>query len=293
MRFVPGPRRRRVYEHAHTPSGRGARGNREVPPCAAPRLCRGAAEKTGGCMTAQLADVRIAYDVRGDGPPVLFVQGLGYGRGGWGPSPERLADAFTVVTFDNRGFGDSDKPPGPYTTAQLAADALGVLDAAGLERAHVVGASLGRMIAQELVLAAPERVERLVLCCTTPGGADAAPMPSRTVALMLEAPRLDPREAQRRFVHDALARLGEIASPTLVLHGRADNVVDPRNAELLAARIPGATLEWFDGAGHLFPWEEPDRFARVLREFLSGVGSTEPRKRAQAAALPPLEREGA
>ncbi len=282
--------------------------------------------------SAQLADVRIAYDVRGDGPPVLFVQGLGYGRGGWGPSPERLADAFTVVTFDNRGFGDSDKPPGPYTTAQLAADALGVLDAAGLERAHVVGASLGGMIAQELVLAAPERVERLVLCCTTPGGADAAPMPSRTVALMLEAPRLDPREAQRRFVvnalapeapgalvdeicayraahppdpagwqslaaagaaHDALSRLGEIAAPTLVLHGTSDNVVDPRNAELLAARIPGATLEWFDGAGHLFPWEEPDRFARVLREFLSGVGSTEPRKRAQAAALPPLEREGA
>src|SRR5713226_4147533 len=181
MRFVPGPRRRRVYEHAHTPSGRVARGNREVPPCAAPRLCRGAAEKTGGCMTAQLADVRIAYDVRGEGAPALFVQGLGYGRGGWGPAPERLADAFTVVTLDNRGFGDSDKPPGPYTTAQLAADALGVLDAVGL------------------VLAAPERVGRLVLCCTTPGGADAAPMPSQTVGLMLEAPQLEPSEAQRRF----------------------------------------------------------------------------------------------
>src|SRR5207249_5457677 len=97
---------------------------------------------TGGCMsTAQLADVRIAYDVRGDGPPVLFVQGLGYGRGGWGPGPERLADAFTVVTFDNCGFGDSAKPPGTHTAAQLAADAMGVLDAVGLERAHVIGAS--------------------------------------------------------------------------------------------------------------------------------------------------------
>jgi 3-oxoadipate enol-lactonase len=257
---------------------------------------------------AQVAGVRIAYDVRGDGPPVLFVQGHGYGRGGWGPAPERLAESFTVVTFDNRGFGDSDKPPGPYTTAQLAADALGVLDTAGLERAHVVGASLGGMIAQELALAAPERVERLVLCCTTPGGAGAAPMPSRTVALMLEAPSLDPSEAQRRFVlnalapaapgalvdeicayraahppdpagwqalaaagaaHDALSRLGEIARPTLVLHGTADNVVDPHNAELLAAGIPGATLEWFQGAGHLFAWEQSDRFARVVKGFLT------------------------
>ncbi len=259
-------------------------------------------------MTTTLNEgVQIAYDVRGDGPPVLFVQGLGYGRGGWGPAPERLARAFTVVTFDNRGFGDSDKPPGAYTTAELAADALAVLDAVGIGRAHVVGASLGGMTAQELALAAPERVEKLVLCCTTPGGADAAPMPEGTVALMLLAPTLDPEDAQRRFVvnalapdapealvdeicayrranppdpvgwqalagagaaHDAFARLGEIGAPTLVLHGTADNVVAPQNAELLASRIPNARLEWFEGAGHLFPWERPDRFASVLEEFL-------------------------
>ena len=257
--------------------------------------------------TALVSDLRIAYDVRGSGPPLLFVQGLGYGRGGWGPAPDHLAEAFTVVTFDNRGFGDSDKPPGPYTTRQLAGDTLGVLDAVGIERAHVVGASLGGMTAQELALAAPERVDRLVLCCTTPGGADAFPMPAQTLALMHAAGSLDPVEAQRRFVvnalapnaaeelvdeicayrvehppdpagwqalaaagaaHDALARIGETAAPALVMHGTADNVVDPRNAELLAEGIPNARLEWFDGSGHLFFWEQPERFAALVQEFL-------------------------
>jgi pimeloyl-ACP methyl ester carboxylesterase len=245
--------------------------------------------------------VNIASDVRGDGPPVLFVQGLGYGRGGWGPAPELLADSFSVITFDNRGFGDSDKPPGPYTTAQLAADAVAVLDAAGIERAHVLGASLGGMTAQELALAAPERVDKLVLCCTTPGGAESAPMPAVTIALMQngatieqfvanalapDAPQSlvaeilayrsehppDPAGwqslAAAGATHDAYDRLGEIAAPTLVLHGTADNVVAPQNAELLASRIPNARLEWFEGAGHLFQWEQPERFVAVVEEFL-------------------------
>src|SRR4051794_37767633 len=93
--------------------------------------------------------VRLVYDVRGSGKPVLLIQGLGYGRSGWGPLPDRLAERHSVVTFDNRGFGDSDKPPGPYTTELLMRDAVAVLEAAGLERADVVGASLGGMVAQE------------------------------------------------------------------------------------------------------------------------------------------------
>jgi 3-oxoadipate enol-lactonase len=245
--------------------------------------------------------VKIQYDVRGDGPPLLFVQGLGYGRGGWGPAPELLSRSYTVITFDNRGFGDSDKPPGAYTTAQLAGDAISVLDAAGIECAHVLGASLGGMTAQELALAAPERVDKLVLCCTTPGGPESAPMPAVTIALMQNGATLEQfvvnalapgapqalvaeilayREAHppdpagwqslagAGATHDAFARLGEIAAPTLVLHGTADNVVAPQNAELLASRIPGARLEWFDGAGHLFQWEQPERFVAVVEEFL-------------------------
>ena len=121
------------------------------------------------------------------------IQGLGYARWGWEPVARAARAHFDVVLFDNRGIGESDVPPGPYTAAELAEDALAVLDEAGVERAHVVGTSLGGMVAQELALARPERVDRLVLACTTPGGARAYPMPERTVRLIAEAPRCRPR----------------------------------------------------------------------------------------------------
>jgi pimeloyl-ACP methyl ester carboxylesterase len=256
------------------------------------------------------AGVRLAYELRGSGEPVLLVHGLGYARWGWEPVAPPLAEDFLVVLFDNRGIGESDVPAGPYAVAELARDACAVLDAAGIERAHVVGTSLGGMVAQELALSHPERVERLVLACTTPGGARAHPMPARTVALMLEAPTLPLERALRRFVENALsprtvserpelveriygfrlaspldpdgwqaqaaagasfdrlARLGEIRAPTLVVTGTDDNVVDPRNSDLLAQRIPDARLERVPDSGHLFFWEQPERFHELVREFL-------------------------
>jgi 3-oxoadipate enol-lactonase len=250
--------------------------------------------------------MRIAWSSTGEGAPVLLIQGLGYARWGWDPVTERLAERYRVLTFDNRGIGESDKPAGPYTAREMAADALQVLDEAGVDAADVVGASLGGMIAQELAVAAPERVRRLVLCCTTAGGADGLPMPAVTVQLFAEAATLAPEVALRRFVENALGsdppaelveeiyrrRLanppdpagwqsqaaagmtfpgvdGRIAAPTLVLHGTEDNVVATGNAEVLAARIPDARVELFEGAGHLFFWEEPDGFVRIVEEFLS------------------------
>ena len=150
--------------------------------------------------------MNIAWESTGEGPPLLLIQGLGYGRWGWDPIVPGLAARHRVVSFDNRGIGESDKPEGPYTAAQMAGDALQVLDEAGIERAHVLGASLGGMIAQELAVAAPERVDRLVLCCTTPGGPNAVPMPEVTLRLFAEAPSLAPEVALRRFVENALGR---------------------------------------------------------------------------------------
>lgn len=251
--------------------------------------------------------VRIAWERRGAGAPIVLIHGLGYARWGWETVADRLAEAFELVLLDNRGIGQSDAPPGPYTVAEMAADVLGVLDEAGLERVHVAGTSLGGMIAQELALTAPARVDRLALVCTTPGGPNAAPMPAPTVALITEAPTLEPLVALRRFVENALApdpdeetverilahrlqtaqppaawaaqaaagasfdawdRLPALTAPTLVLHGTADVVVDPANSRLLAERITGARLEWFDGCGHLLFWEEPDRFVSIVGEFL-------------------------
>lgn len=260
---------------------------------------------------AMSGDVRIAYAVHGGGPPLVLVHGLGYGQWGWEPVLEPLARRHLVVTFDNRGIGESDRPPGPYDAATMAGDAVAVLDAAGLERAHVVGTSLGGMIAQELALGWPERVDRLVLASTTPGGPRAYPLPEHTQKLFARAPALAPEVALRLFVanslapatvtgrpelvdrmvalrladppdpagwraqlaagstFDAFGRLGSIAAPTLVLHGSEDRVVDPRNAQLLAREIPDARLELLDGTGHLFFWEQPDRFVALMQEFLS------------------------
>jgi 3-oxoadipate enol-lactonase len=252
--------------------------------------------------------MKIAWESRGQGEPVLLIHGLGYARWGWEPVVAPLAERFRLLLFDNRGIGESEIPPGPYSARAMAEDAVSVLDEAGVERAHVVGTSLGGMVAQELALGWPERVDRLVLACTTPGGAGAYPLPERTLALLAEAPALPQDVALRRFVENALApgapqelidriavhrlasppdpagwaaqavagasfdafdRLGGIAAPTLVLHGTADAVVDPRNADLLVERIRGARLELFPGTGHLFFWEEPGRFVEIVGEFLS------------------------
>ena len=163
-----------------------------------------------------MSDVHIAWEALGDGPALLLIHGLGYERHGWGPLPALLAEDFRVLLFDNRGIGESDAPPGPYTTALMAGDALGVLDAAGIERAHVVGTSLGGMVAQELVLTAPERVDRLVLACTTPGHST-YPIPQRTLDLVARFPTLAPEEAYRLGVENALADCTVAERPELVV----------------------------------------------------------------------------
>jgi len=245
--------------------------------------------------------MRIAWERRGSGPPLLLIHGLGYGRWGWEPVVAPLARSFDVLLFDNRGIGESDAPPGPYTAAQMASDAVQVLDEAGVERAHVLGTSLGGMVAQELALAHPARVDKLVLACTTPGGARAHPTPEQTMRLLENGATLrdfvenalepDPRAAlvERILEHrlataqppeawmaqaaagagfDAYERAGSIAAPALVLHGEGDVVVDPRNAALLAGLLPHASLELFPGTGHLFFWQQPERFVGLVEDFL-------------------------
>lgn len=245
--------------------------------------------------------MRIAWERRGAGPPLLLVHGLGYARWGWERVARPLARSFELLLYDNRGIGASEAPPGPYTVRELAADAVQVLDEAGVERAHVLGTSLGGMVAQELALAAPERVDKLVLASTTPGGAGARPMPEQTVRLLTGgatlrqlvenalAPDADVELVERILRHreataqpfeawsaqaaagagfDAFDRVGGIVAPTLVLTGTEDAVVDPRNSTLLAERIPDARLQLFDGGGHLFFWEQPDAFVAVVTEFL-------------------------
>ena len=124
-------------------------------------------------------------DTGGVGPPVLLIMGLGMNATGWWRTVPVLAEAgLRVVAFDNRGVGRSERLPGPYTVAEMAADAVSVLDAAGIESAHVYGVSLGGMIAQEVALRHGERVRSLVLGATTAGGAAHVPADAATLAFL-------------------------------------------------------------------------------------------------------------
>lgn len=260
----------------------------------------------------------LAYRRRGAGEPLLLIMGVAGHHGMWGePFLARLAEHFDVVAFDQRGIGDSARADEPFTLSELAQDAVSVLDHLGWAHAHVLGISLGGMVAQHLVLDRPERVRTLVLGCTqadltTTGpavmtlagvaassdqgdvddeaqkseaarqlfGANVSPAfaagPGRlqaftetALSVRVPAPVVQ-LQLQASAAHDTVARLAEVAVPTLVLHGTEDEIILPAGGERLAELIPDARLELLDGHGHLFFWEAPDLAAEaVVRHALA------------------------
>jgi 3-oxoadipate enol-lactonase len=125
--------------------------------------------------TADSDGVWIAWRSHGTGEPVLMIMGFMGSSRAWFRLLPHIAAGHRAIVFDNRGTGDSDRPPGLWTMRDLARDAVAVLDAAGEESAHVIGASMGGMIAQQLALDHPERVRSLTLAATHPGGTGQLP----------------------------------------------------------------------------------------------------------------------
>ena len=143
--------------------------------------------------TARIGELDVYHEVAGEGPPVLFIGGTG---GDLRTKPNvldgPLARAFTVAAFDQRGLGRTTKPDRPATMAEYGDDAAGLVDHLGWTRCHVVGVSFGGMVAQELAVRRPDLVDRLVLCCTSSGGAGGASYPLHELA------DLPPDERRRR-----------------------------------------------------------------------------------------------
>ena len=234
----------------------------------------------------QSAGARIHWDSQGSGTPVLLIMGHLYSGRMWRPLLPALTQQHRAIFFDNRGTGESDTTR-DTTIGQLAADALAVLDAAGAERAHVYGVSLGGAIAAEFAMRYPGRVTSLVLGCTrmktTPGSlapgisqlvyylprglvrtllrsrsayGPAAPADAVDADLKLLAGErftMAGARAQSAAMADYVTTpeaVGRLAMPTLVLHGDEDGAVDVKYGREFAAAIPGSRLVIFPGAGH-------------------------------------------
>src|SRR6202162_4486029 len=119
---------------------------------------------------AENKGARIYWDEQGSGEPLLLIMGLSYPSYMWHRSRPLLVQRYRTIAFDNRGIGQSDVPSGVYSIPSMASDGAAVLDAAGVEAAHVFGLSMGGMIAQEFALQYPKRVRSLILGCTAAGG---------------------------------------------------------------------------------------------------------------------------
>lgn len=262
----------------------------------------------------------IDYDVHGEGPPLVLIGGLGFGRWGWFRQIPALSRHFRTITFDARGERELKDGVG-----DLAADVVALLDHLNLRKAHVLGTSLGGFVAQELALKRPDLVEGLVLVCTSYGRGGPETMSPWALGDMLGLPSLSVERAVRRGLETATSEayraehpeeferivrwrladspslsayyeqmragarfnisreVGSITSPTLVIHGAEDRYVPVANAAALAEAIPGARLRVLDNAGHLVFIE---RFADVNREVVTFLKPRKPRERHESRATP-------
>jgi pimeloyl-ACP methyl ester carboxylesterase len=264
---------------------------------------------------------RIHWDEEGSGAPLLLIMGLGWPSQAWHRTRPILSEKYRTIALDNRGTGRSEAPTGPYSIAQMAADAAAVLNAARVNAAHIFGMSMGGMIAQEFALQYPNKVRSLILGCTAAGGPqavraeeaalevlmtrgqdpdqfakavspfiyDAGTSPERieedTAVRRKWYPSADAYFAQLQAViaWDAYSRIGQISVPTLVIHGEHDRLVPPENARLIAARIPGAKLAMIPGASHIFTTDQPALAHSAILDFL---GAQATRKRVRPAPVP-------
>jgi 3-oxoadipate enol-lactonase len=259
--------------------------------------------------TVRVGDHDLHVERRGDGDPLLLVMGMSGTHLTWGERfLDLLARDFSVIVYDHRGVGRSSRTEPGYSIGHLAGDAAGLLDALELGPVHVLGISMGGMVAQELALAHTDRLRTLVLGCTYAGGPGSALTAPEVFEHLGEAWASGDRERALRTAwevnvsaafagdedayaafrdaalelpvalpvimgqlqaigsHDTSGRLGEIAVPSLVVHGDEDRMLPVGNARAIAERIPGARLEILEGVGHLFWLEEPERSAGLVRE---------------------------
>jgi 3-oxoadipate enol-lactonase len=259
-----------------------------------------------------MSAVEVHHEIAGpaDAPVVVLCNSLGTSMAMWDPQVPALAAHHRVVRYDLRGHGRSPVPPGPYTLTDLAGDALALLDRLDIERAHFVGLSIGGMASMQVAATAPERVDRMVLCCTsaylppatgwhdraatarakgtgvltdgaigrwlTPAFAAASPGLVEELRATLEA---TPDEGyagccEAIATMDLRPHLSRIQAPTLLVAGADDPATPVDHAAAIAAALNGARTVVVGPAAHLANLEQPSAVsAHILRHLAGGDGS--------------------
>jgi 3-oxoadipate enol-lactonase len=265
-------------------------------------------------MKLDTGELTLAYEDTGRGPAVLFIHGYPLGRRMWRPQLEALLGSMRLVTPDLRGHGDSDAVPGPYTIDMHADDCIDLLDGLEIDEPVVVcGISMGGYVALSLQRNYPERVSGLILCSTR-GGPETDPQARETamqlardggvkavvdtmLPKMLAPGSMGKKQAVVQALEHVMLKtslegvLGDLVAirdrpdarpflpsvdvPTLVIHGRDDQLIPCSEGEALAAAIRGSSLTVMANCGHLPPLEQPQAFNAAVRSFVKLIGPSD------------------
>jgi 3-oxoadipate enol-lactonase len=250
----------------------------------------------------QINGIDLFYDIKGTGEPLLLIAGFLCDHAYWSLIMPSLVSQYQVIRLDNRGMGRSSAPDSPYTLKDMAGDIAGLLDRIGINQVHLAGHSMGSQIAQELVLAHPEKVKSLMLLSSLAKG-DAlfnsiietwGDLPSNVDLKLYEKVVLPwiftdafysipgmiegliefathslYHHSQAILNSDTIDRLQQIDCPTLVLVGKQDILTPLKFSQQLAQGIPNAELVVIERGGHGFLIESPDVVVSAMLNFLS------------------------
>ncbi len=258
---------------------------------------------------ANVNGININYTIAGHGKPLVMITGLGIDQSTWKPQVSAFKEHYQVITFDNRGVGKSDKPEGPYSPRMMAEDTVQLMDFLKIEKANILGYSMGGLIAQEIAINYPERITKLVLgstwCCQDDGANGVTPN-------LLEAAKLPPRQGFNRLIdscfnrlfyrfiivpfikfqarrmkeaeikglerqvecikgYDSLDRLPLIKAPTLIVTGTKDRVIKHESSDTISQKIPDARLVKIKNGSHVVCMEKSKVFNKEVLEFLQST----------------------
>jgi pimeloyl-ACP methyl ester carboxylesterase len=224
--------------------------------------------------------IDIGYKLLGSGPPLVMIMGLGGTIEHWQPQiVAALAKKYRLIMLDNRGMGHTSADSTTFTYKLFADDVVGLMDALGVKKAHVLGYSMGSTITQELLLTYPQRFDKAIIHATSTDGSNvAAVFKNRTI----DNPTVVRQVEATTHWKKPMDRIAAVTNQVMFVVGTADTVVGPDSSKALAAAVPGAWLVQFKNATHGLMYETPTGFTRVVLTFL---GTDETVKAAKPAPM--------